>query len=265
MREDDLTIARPRAGALAMGCASLLLLSCGRQDSPPAAGPQGKPKQEDTRLLETGAQAMQSFEPMKAIDSYIDGFHAMKDNPGHTMEAHHFCRAGNEEFMQCVIFDANTANANLVGIEYIISERLFETLPAEERALWHPHNYEILSGQLVAPGLPEVAEQAFLEKKMNSYGKTWHTWDTGAPERKTLPLGPPMLAWSFNADLELDPDVVRERDKRMNIDSEQKRTARSGMIEKAHPQAGVNALEAAFPQRKLPSYVRDRSRDGGAP
>jgi hypothetical protein len=228
---------------------SLSVLGCGRQDSPPAAGPQGKPKEEATRLLETGAQALQSFEPVGAIDTYLDGFHAMKDDPSHTMEAHHFCRARNEEFTQCVIFDANTANGNLVGIEYLISERLFETLSPDEQALWHPHNYEILSGQLVAPGLPDVAEQAFLHKKLNSYGKTWHTWDTGAPEQKTLPLGPPMLAWSFNADGELDERLVKERDKRMNLDSARKRDARQSMTKDAHPQRGVDALAAAFPKR----------------
>jgi hypothetical protein len=237
----------------------LLGAACGRQDSPPAAGPQGKPKQEDTRILETGAQALQSFEPVGALDTYLDGFHAMKDHPEHTMEAHHFCRAGNEEFMQCAIFDANTANANLVGIEYIISERLYDTLSADEQALWHPHNYEILSGQLVAPGLPEVAEHAFLEKKVNSYGKTWHTWDTGAPEQKTLPLGSPMLAWSFNADRELDPLVLQQRDKRMNLDSGRKREARRDLTSKAHPQGGVHALAPAFPNREVPAYVKERS------
>ena len=96
------------------------------------------------------------------------------------MEAHHFCRQVNQDFLQCTIFDGNTADANLIGIEYIISERLFATLPADERASWHPHNYEILSGQLTAPGLPEAAERAFLKELMNSYGKTWHTWHTGA-------------------------------------------------------------------------------------
>ena len=45
-----------------------------------------------------------------------------------------------------------------------ISERLFESLPAEERPSWHPHNYEILSGQLVGPGLPAAAEKALLKK-----------------------------------------------------------------------------------------------------
>jgi uncharacterized protein DUF1264 len=61
-----------------------------------------------------------------------------------------------------VLFDGNTKDANLIGIEYIVSERLFESLPADEQRFWHPHNCESLSGQLIAPGLPEAAEHAFL-------------------------------------------------------------------------------------------------------
>ena len=235
-----------------------LLLACGREDSPPVSSPQGKPKEEDTVMLEKGAQALQSFEPVKQFDTYLDGFHPMAENPGHAMEAHHFCRARNEEFTQCVLFDANTANANLIGIEYIISERLFEALAPEEQKLWHPHNYEILSGQLIAPGLPDVAELAFLAKKMNSYGKTFHTWDTTAPEQKTLPLGPPMLMWSYNADGEIPEELLRERDKRMNVDTAFKREARKDMIGEAHPQRGVHALANSFPARKVPNYVNER-------
>jgi len=32
---------------------------------------------------------------------------------------------------------------NLAGIEYIVSERLFESLDPEEQKLWHSHDYEV--------------------------------------------------------------------------------------------------------------------------
>jgi hypothetical protein len=230
--------------------AALLLIACGREDSPPQAWPAGKPKEEGTRILETGAQALQSFEPMHAVDTYIDVFHALREQPAHAQEAHLFCRARNEEFTQCVIFDANTANANLVGVEYIISERLYAQLPAEEKPLWHPHNYEVMSGQLTAPGLPEVAEHALAEKKLNSYGKTWQTWDTAQSDAKVLPLGPAMLGWSFNADGELPDELLKARDKRMNIDSRKKREARKDMLGQLHSQQGTSVLAGAFPGRK---------------
>ncbi|MBL8212785.1 MAG: DUF1264 domain-containing protein [Bryobacterales bacterium] len=83
-------------------------------------------------------------------------------------------------------------------MEYIISGKLFDTLPQAERKFWHPHNYEILSGQLVAPGRPEATSKELMRGKRNSCGKTFHLWSTGQGDN--LPLGGPMLAWSFNRD-----------------------------------------------------------------
>lgn len=41
---------------------------------------------------------------------------------------------------------------------YLISERLFHTLPADEQRYWHSHQFEVRSGTLVLPGVPEMAE-----------------------------------------------------------------------------------------------------------
>jgi hypothetical protein len=34
--------------------------------------------------------------------------------------------------------DLLDAEARMIGVEYIISEKLYTTLPAEEKAYWHP-------------------------------------------------------------------------------------------------------------------------------
>lgn len=213
--------------------------------------PAGKQKSTKTALLETGADLLQDVTPIKQFDIYVVGFHCGKHDPSMQMEAHHYCQQLNEEFLQCAVFDGNTKKANLIGIEYIISERLFESLPENERQYWHPHNYEILSGQLVAPGLPEIAEKAMLKTLINSYGKTWHTWHT---QRHTaegklgdeLPLGDPMLMWSFNRDGELDRGLEQDRNLNMEIETRKKRQSRQDLIELAHPQCGVDALKGAF-------------------
>ncbi|VVP47166.1 hypothetical protein PS838_05157 [Pseudomonas fluorescens] len=59
-----------------------------------------------------------------------------------------------------------------MGVEYIISEQLFGKLPDAEKALWHSHVHEVKSGQLVAPGIPDIAEHALMEKLIHTYGKT---------------------------------------------------------------------------------------------
>ena len=212
--------------------------------------PAGRPKALKTRILETGARTLQSMNPLRQFDVYLVGFHPMKDDPAHQMEAHHFCRQVNEDLMQCVLFSGNTKDAHLNGVEYIISERLYETLPDEERQYWHPHNYEILSGTLSAPGLPDAAEHELMKQKMNSYGKTWHTWKTGSVDQPgdSIPLGPALLAWSFNRDGELRGCLLREMEKSLKLDTAKKRRNREDLSRYAHPQGGVNLLRSAFPQ-----------------
>lgn len=160
-----------------------------------------------------------------------------------------------------MIFDGNTAASNIIGLEYIISERLFETLADDEKPNWHPHNYEILSGQLVLPGVPAIAEKAALEKKLNSYGKTWHVWDTGHaghPAAHALPVGKPLLAWSYNRDGEAPEGLVESRDERMGIDTAEKRAERASFAAQARPQLGVDALKSKLPGAAAPPGVRAR-------
>lgn len=199
--------------AFALATVALALVACGKQDSPGSADiTSGQPKKVDTKVLEKGAQITQELAPVRAFDHYLEGLHVMRDDPATQMEAHHYCRAVSEDLTQCAIFDGNAADANLIGIEYIISESLFRSLDDEEKASWHPHDYEIPSGQLVMPGVPPPAEKAARAKKMNSYGKTWHIWDTGHHGHlgQKPPTGEPKLAWSANRDGELPAAMVRD-------------------------------------------------------
>lgn len=236
----------------------LFFVGCGG-DTEPANDPPGQEESVKTEVLEGGAAALQTDAPLDPMNVYLAGFHPMKENPSHQMEAHHFCNQVNEDFAQCVLFDGNTEEANLTGIEYIISEKLFGSLPEQEKEYWHPHNYEILSGQLVAPGLPDIADKELMESKMNSYGKTWHVWnsrmDDGSGDQ--LPLGEPELAWSFNRDGEAKPGLVEDRDKRMDIETEDIRRERQDLIPLANPQRGVDAIRDAFegPTQSVPGVV----------
>ncbi|MDO8907496.1 MAG: OBAP family protein [Pseudohongiella sp.] len=230
---------------------SSLIVGCNRETSPGVAPP-GADTSVTTDVLEAGARILQDASPLDPFDIHLVGFHPMKSDPYHQLEAHHFCHQVNEDFAQCVLFDGDTNRSNLNGIEYIISESLFNTLPEEERIFWHPHNYEILSGQLVAPGIPEIAEIELMAGKMNSYGKTWHVWRTSPADSPgdpsdPLPLGEPMLGWSFNRDGEAMPGLVERRDARMQIDSADKRERRQELLPRARPQSGVDALQDAFP------------------
>jgi hypothetical protein len=55
-------------------------------------------------------------------------------------------------------------DARLIGVEYIISEKLFDTLSDEEKRLWHSHDYEVKGGILFMPGVPKVIKRKKLEE-----------------------------------------------------------------------------------------------------
>src|SRR5690606_977100 len=157
---------RSRYAVILFLAANLSVYAC-TTTSGPNVEPQGAAPSEKTALLEKGAQWLQKDTPTDQLGVYLIGFHPMKDDPSHQMEAHHFCNQIKEDFLQCALFHGNTADANLNGVEYIISERLYNELPEDEKKYWHPHNYEILSGQLIAPGLPGKAEKELMKGKMN--------------------------------------------------------------------------------------------------
>ncbi len=241
---------------LTLWLALALCASCSR--SPPAVTPPGAPETTKTDVLEAGAKVLQPSGPVEKLDIYLVGFHPMKDAPDAQMEAHHYCHQVNEDMAQCALYDGNTDSANLTGIEYIISEKIFAQLPAQERNYWHPHNGEILSGQLSAPNLPLAAEKELMRSKMNSYGKTWHTWHSrkGSAAGDALPLGEPMLAWSFNRDGEVQQPLVDQRDQAVSVSTAERRANRQDLTSLAKPQHGVDALRHHFGDTKaIPGVV----------
>lgn len=211
--------------ATMLGCSLVLLGGCSREGNTTSpVTPPGAPETAKTQALEAGAVALQNKPPIEAINAYLDGFHFYNGRMGEQMEAHHYCSILNEDVTQCVIYDGNVKEAKIMGVEYIVSAKLFATLAPEEKALWHSHVHEVKSGQLVAPGIPDLAEKELMKKLVGTYGKTWHTWHTD--QGKTLPLGVPQLMMGFTADGQHNAAMVAERDRRLQVDSAAKRKQR---------------------------------------
>ena len=252
--------------ALTLSGLGLALLSACATEVGPKMTPPGEAKSSKTLAMEQGARVLQPQGPVQQLAVYLVGFHAYKDEPSRQMTAHHFCRPVNQDLTQCALFDGNSAEANLTGVEYIISEKLFNELPPDEQPYWHPHNFEILSGTLTAPGLPAAAEHELLTMFMNSYGKTWHTWQTGMyqGDQQKIPLGDPHLAWSFNHEGEAQAGLVESRDREMKISSIDLRNKRKDLAPLAHPQVGVDAISAKFPGpvRPIPGVTEKEEQSG---
>lgn len=134
----------------------------------------------------------------------------------------------------------------------MISPRLFEALPSEERKLWHTHEFEVKSGMLIMPtpsAVPhaawDVAETSEMRDLIPNYGKTYHLWqvDRGDP----VPLGPPQLMGSFTSEEKVRvakpggmEDLVGARDERFGVDFRANAEKRSGIedVDK-HPGSSI--------------------------
>lgn len=211
--------------SIACAAVALTLTACGGGNTESSVRAPGAQETASTKALDAGAALLQSRPPIDAINAYLDGFHFYNGQMKVQMEAHHYCAILNEDVIQCTIYDGNVKDAKLMGVEYIISETLFAGLPEKEKALWHSHVHEVTSGQLVAPGIPEVAEHALMEKLIHTYGKTWHTWHTDLD--KDLPRGVRQLMMGFTVDGQADPQMVAARDARLGVDSAAKKAKRA--------------------------------------
>lgn len=158
--------------------------------------------------------------PLAGHQVHFCGIHTAKNNPKFLLTTQHYCAGhsdtGHDDMFQCVLFDGTGANAKLLGVEYVISDAAYRALPEAEKKYWHPHTYEVLSGGLVAPGMPEAQEKEFMGKLLTTWGKAWHTW----PDPKTaVPVGEPLLIWSLTGDGQCDEAVVAARDKEFGVDT----------------------------------------------
>jgi hypothetical protein len=154
--------------------------------------------------------------PLEAMHLHLCAFHVAKDDPEFQLEAHHYCmplRADGKLF-QCIVTDTNKPGAKILGVEYIVTDDLYRSLSAVEKALWHPHDYEVTSGLLVAPKLSEEQENKFMAVVRKTWGKTFHTWADPGTE---VPLGQPRLMWGFTKDGEIHQELIEKRDKALGI------------------------------------------------
>ena len=175
------------------------------------------------RALDLASGVMQPKYPLDAMSTYLNGFHMYADEMNRQVEASHFCIHLRHDLHQCVIFDRNAADARLISIEYIIPEERFRALPEDEKKLWHSHHYEVKSGILLAPGVPEIAERSYFNDLVTTYGKTFHTWQY---DRDDFPNGIPQLMMGFTEDGQVREELVRERDREVGVSTQRNRERR---------------------------------------
>ncbi|MEO6807967.1 MAG: DUF1264 domain-containing protein [Isosphaeraceae bacterium] len=120
------------------------------------------------------------------------GVHLLKDLPEHSQVAYHYCKPLNDDVSQCILYDGTGPDARLIGVEYLVTDAIYQTMPAEEKLYWHDHTNEIDAGLFRSLTQTGAAEAETLAVIRPLWGKIAHTWATG----KTYPMGPPRLFWA---------------------------------------------------------------------
>jgi len=93
----------------------------------------GEPTTIKSQMLCAGSAMLEKFDPINQICDHVVGFHFYTGDICRQVIAHHYFSVINEDVRQCVVYDSDKSDAKLIGVEYIISDRLFLTLPEEEK------------------------------------------------------------------------------------------------------------------------------------
>ncbi|KAK0565452.1 hypothetical protein OC861_003750 [Tilletia horrida] len=158
---------------------------------------------------------------------------------------------------QCLLYSGTSSDAKLIGVEFLIEEADFDSLPIEEKPYWHSHQHEVESGLLcalavrgavgavagvvasVAPpavhpsgGMPDVLERPYLQQIYKMYGKIFHFYND--PAKEAIPMGPPrlMMSTTHAHPSLISPTtplhrLVEERDAELQLNTNQKQAQRT--------------------------------------
>jgi hypothetical protein len=255
----------PLGVGVGAGLATVAAAGLGRRVMANAKTGKGHPLKH--RVLDLASGSLQRKYPLDAMSTYLNGFHMYADDMGRQVEACHFCIHLRPDLHQCVIFDRNAVDARLIGIEYIISAERFRELPDEEQRLWHSHHYEVKSGILVAPGVPELAVQPYFEDLVTTYGKTFHSWQY---DRDDFPYGIPQLMMAFTDDGQADEAMVADRDRRLGVSTAEKREGRADipmpdLVPGANRWESGRTVQTCVEERDFTRPATPAGADGAAP
>jgi hypothetical protein len=139
--------------------------------------------------------ATSSSAAAKPVDGYnlpqghLNAVRHVFDDP--SLRVEHFCKPSDKIMMVCQLYDSNSANATLIGIEYIITQQQYDSLPNREKPYWHAHREE-LRPERADPMMPELTPeqtQAEMAKMLPTWGKVIITWMPG----DDMPSFPPQV------------------------------------------------------------------------
>lgn len=78
--------------------------------------PPGKPMTLGQKVIDKGAEMLQSLKPVKQFKQHICSFALYGHDLTRQIETHHYCGRLNQDFLQCAVYDTDDSSAHLIGI-----------------------------------------------------------------------------------------------------------------------------------------------------
>lgn len=130
---------------------------------------------------------MKAEKPSTGWDLHID---AKMHFPGKAdTVAHHYCKQVTGMW-ECLLFDSDSKDARLVGVEAIVDTPTYNAFTAEEKTKWHYHKMEIPKVDAKLPDLSADEAAKVVKTLEETYGKIYLLWD---PSVEKQPVGNPSV------------------------------------------------------------------------
>lgn len=171
-----------------------------------------------------------AFGPLRDYSLHLVDIHFQAPDVNKQYIAHHFCSFPRENYMVCELFLGDQPSDRPIGIEYFVTKEVVEQIDIKERAAFHAHPFEILSGLFVTIGLSEEDERKLLKFIMGTYGKVIDAYaDT------ELPVGPPRLGFALANERQVNWALADVMDRQLALGSTWKTRQEARKAMKAPP------------------------------
>jgi len=151
--------------------------------------------------------------PTSLLTGFVVDIHFLAVDTHFQYIAYHYCSDLFPGYTQCVIYNGTESDSRIVATEIVVSAEIFQTLPYEERLLYHSHAFAVKNGLLVLPGVPADQEESVYKGVMSTYGKVtdyWHSY-------QNFPLGPPRLAYGLADVSQINVTIAEQLDASLKL------------------------------------------------
>jgi hypothetical protein len=135
------------------------------------------------------ANATKPVDGYDAPQGHMNAVRHIFDDP--SLRVDHYCKPNDKIAMVCQLYDGDSANATLIGVEYMVTQEQYDSLPDREKPYWHAHRVEFRPDR-ADPMMPELsAEEAKVEmaRLAPTWGKVIITWNPA----DDMPSFPPQV------------------------------------------------------------------------